>query len=922
VAINGTSAGLRLLTLGSLRLVDADGRDVGAGQRKLLALLAYLAVEAPHAPTREQLATLMWGERRDENARASLRQALFQLKRLVGPTLDVAGEVIALRTDAIEVDVTVLQNDVARGDYRAAVLRWNGEFLAGADDVGGESYRTWLDAERARVRELVARALDAVTSEASARGAWAEAASWAERWTYADPLAEGPARRLVEALSLAGRGAEALARHAAFVARHRAELGVGPSEDFVRLGARLERRARATEVNPARGAAALLPSEFVGRGDAFHTLTTARRDARTAGPIVVIIEGEVGAGKSRLVEELVRSIVSERSDELVLLHTVADATDSDTPLATARRLLSRLADAPGLLGAPPAALADLAVVVPSIAEHLAGLPARPLDRPLDDGIARVLTDVAAEAPIVVALDDVAYADAESRRLLFSVLRRIRSAPIVCFLTTEPGGVRATEELRGAGSVRRIKLTPLQMPDVELLLASMLRFAPESRREAAQRIVAQVGSYPLDVVETLTTLVDREYLAPDGTGTWRLVEHARGERIPLAATLRAAIGRRIDSLDENARLVLEAAAVAPASTNAPALARFVNRESESVADSLEELTRRRLVRAAPSSDSTASAYEISSEWIRRVVAERIPADRRAALRAGGAHDVASMLSPPGDRWLERLESRYEIGAVIAEGKLVSMLEARERGSGRPLVLHVLHGGAPIVGPRFMRTLERVAALSHPGVVPLLDFGGATDASFYATPRMGAPSLRERLTRERPLGVEEAVRIGIEVGHALAAAHECEILHGDLRPKHILLTADGAKVAGVGIVQALGGREGPGGPEGTGVTIGAPAYLSPEQLSGESAADARSDIYSLGCVLYEMLVGELPFGGSNRSVIARKLTQAAPSVRARRESLPKQVDRVVRTCLDRVPADRYRTMAEVVEELGKVSEALGL
>jgi serine/threonine-protein kinase len=150
-------------------------------------------------------------------------------------------------------------------------------------------------------------------------------------------------------------------------------------------------------------------------------------------------------------------------------------------------------------------------------------------------------------------------------------------------------------------------------------------------------------------------------------------------------------------------------------------------------------------------------------------------------------------------------------------------------------------------------------------------------------------------------------------ALVYAHGHDVRHGDLRPKHVLLGRSGVMVAGIGLVEALDLAES-GSAGSTAVTIGAPAYLSPEQLAGESNADERSDLYSLGCIVFEMLAGEPPFGGSNlATVLSRKLTQSAPAVSSLRESVPSALDRFVARCLARLPADRYQRGTEAREAL---------
>jgi DNA-binding SARP family transcriptional activator len=924
MSLNGENEpGLRLITLGTTRLVDAAGRDVAPGQRKLLALLAYLARKAPRSVPREQLATLLWGERRDEQARASLRQALFQLRRILGDTLDTGQGTVALKAGALDTDVGALEADVAAGRYREAALRWHGDFLADAEDAGGEVFRTWVDGERAYLRRLLARAVEELAAESTARGAWSEAATWADRWANVLPLDERPHRRLVEALSLAGRSAEAIARHAAFVSRARAELGADPSADFLRLGSQLERRARASApgASASRAAAAIASPDMVGRESAFAELTDAWRDARRGQRTAVAIEGDVGVGKTRLVEEFLRVVESQR-DDAVVLRARAHATEREVPLSTARELLSQLYDAPGLLGAPRSAIAEVAAVVPALGEQVKELPT-PTGRlgALEGAVAQVVDDVAAEVPILMFVDDLPRADAESRRLVASLARQAGTEPVLVVMTTgvaESDRVAMPKDIR---ALRSVKLKPLEVAEVEAMLSSMIDVAQEERRFLAEQLIAETGGYPFDVVEIVRGLVGERLLGRDATGCWRLSAPAHDMRLVIPPAVRDAVRQRLDGLNGPAREILEAAAMVAGPFDAATVAELLGRDATAVLDGLDELIAHRVLRkastAAERDRQDGVSYEIATAAARRTVLEQLSGDRRTALRVAGARRGGTRDTRVSDRataTLVALDARYAIADVRAKGRVVTTYKARDIRDDRDVELHVVRV-APLTGAeRFLTTFERVAALADPGVVPVVDFGVTPDALFYATAPVDGQSLRERLARERPLSIDESIRTATDVARALVAAHMAGVIHGDLRPKHITVTSDGAVLASLGLVEALGAQSGGTAPDGTGVTIGAPAYLSPEQFTGEAPADARSDIYSLGCILYEMLAGELPFAGSHHVLLARKLTQPAPSVRERRDNVPKQLDRMLRKCLARVPADRYSTMAELLTDLG--------
>jgi serine/threonine-protein kinase len=290
------------------------------------------------------------------------------------------------------------------------------------------------------------------------------------------------------------------------------------------------------------------------------------------------------------------------------------------------------------------------------------------------------------------------------------------------------------------------------------------------------------------------------------------------------------------------------------------------------------------------------------------------DGNGGWRLAGTAETAQ--ATPADFVSRSLRGRYTTERVVYKGGILTTYAAVDVVAGRRVELHVPNRrlAAPAEAAHFVRTLQRVAALAHPGILPIADYGVAGGVLFYATPEIDAESLRERLAHERPLAVDESMRIATEIARVLTHAHERGVHHHDLRPKHVLVGHSGVLLARLGLAEALSATpSADGAPDDTGVLIGAPAYLSPEQLADESAADARSDIYSLGCVLYEMLAGEPPFGGRGRGLIARKLSDPPPAVRSMRSDVPEALDQLVRRSLSRMPADRFRSADEIVDAL---------
>jgi len=263
----------------------------------------------------------------------------------------------------------------------------------------------------------------------------------------------------------------------------------------------------------------------------------------------------------------------------------------------------------------------------------------------------------------------------------------------------------------------------------------------------------------------------------------------------------------------------------------------------------------------------------------------------------------------------LTGRYTIEHELGRGGMATVYLAQDLKHGRPIALKVLRPElAAALGPgRFLREIEIAARLTHPNILPLHDSGDAGGLLYYVMPYVDGESLRSRLAREGPLPLDQALEIAREVASALGYAHEHGVVHRDIKPENVLLESGHAVVADFGVARAVWELAGDRLTE-TGIAVGSPAYMSPEQAGAEERLDGRSDIYALGCVLYEMLVGEPPFTGPTpRAVAAKHLRQSVPSARITRPGVPAAVDRVIRTALAKVPADRFSDAAHFAAAL---------
>jgi len=279
--------------------------------------------------------------------------------------------------------------------------------------------------------------------------------------------------------------------------------------------------------------------------------------------------------------------------------------------------------------------------------------------------------------------------------------------------------------------------------------------------------------------------------------------------------------------------------------------------------------------------------------------------------------------PQDALAAALADRYTIERVLGRGGMATVYLADDLKHRRKVAVKVLHPqlAAVIGAERFLREIEIAANLTHPHILPLYDSGevSASDDApasigflFYTMPYIEGESLRDRLNREGQLPLDDAIRIAREVADGLTYAHEHGVVHRDIKPENVLLSGEHALIADFGIaraVSAAGERL-----TETGLSLGTPEYMSPEQATGSPQVDGRSDVYSLGCMVYEMLVGEPPHTGPNPQAIAAKiLTQPVTPVRQSRATVPQAVDSAVAKALAKLPADRYATARDFASAL---------
>jgi serine/threonine-protein kinase len=279
----------------------------------------------------------------------------------------------------------------------------------------------------------------------------------------------------------------------------------------------------------------------------------------------------------------------------------------------------------------------------------------------------------------------------------------------------------------------------------------------------------------------------------------------------------------------------------------------------------------------------------------------------------------MVSETPERLVAALSERYRLERELGQGGMATVYLAQDLKHDRRVAVKVLRPelAAVIGAERFLREIKTIANLQHPHILGLIDSGEVQGTAYYVMPYVEGVSLRDRLIREKQLPIADAVRIATEVASALDYAHRHGVIHRDIKPENIMLHDGAALVADFGIALAVSSAGGTRMTE-TGMSLGTPHYMSPEQAMGEREITARSDVYALGCVLYEMLSGDPPFTGSTaQAIVARVMTEAPRPLTSQRRTVPPQVEAAVFTALEKLPADRYATAAEFAAALVNVN-----
>nr|MBA3895518.1 AAA family ATPase [Gemmatimonadales bacterium] len=542
---------------------------------KAIALLAYLTLE-PRPHSREALADLLWGESPEAEARASLRQVLKQVRTSLGDVVRCDRQVVELaqplRCDVAEFVVK------AEPDPEAAAAIDIPRFLAGFSIRHAPRFDDWIAETRESLLRRYTGVLGALARDAMDRRRWREAAERADRWLACDHLSEEAARVAIEARYLGGDRGAALSRLVEYRTLLLRETGCEPSQALIALGHRIETEA-AQAPRPVSdewyARAASFEASLIGREEEWNTLVKAWKDAAKGVRRIVLVEGEAGIGKSRLVEEFLRTVVADGVTVLRGRGYDATAAVPFTPIVEALR---GAMEAPGLAGTDPEWLTESARLLPELRQRFPGLAepepgADPTDAwRLYEGIAQLIASLAAERPVVISVDDLQWCDEDSCKLIQFLARRLEGSPLLWLGTVTLGelerdapAARLCRTLRAKAGAETIALSGLDEEEVWRLVREMGHVStPTGARRFARRIYRITGGNPFYIFELIKAMFVQGLLAADEqSGEWTAAPSAleTGREFPVSQTVHDVIAEQVDRLPRELGEVLITVAVA-------------------------------------------------------------------------------------------------------------------------------------------------------------------------------------------------------------------------------------------------------------------------------------------------------------------------------------------------------------------------
>lgn len=589
---------LRLTSLGRLELLAGE-RPVLVGRRKVLGLLAYLARHSGRPVRRELLADLLWPATPD-TSRQSLRQALTELREVLGPGLVADADQVTLGPATIQLDLRLVEADVGSGRWMAAAERIGGEFLPGLDYLGDEAWREWLEQERGALSRAAATVFEHLVGESEARGEWHQAYRHAERWRRVlpeDERAEAAVNRLLLFTSTPAT------RHA------------------------------------VRG---LATPALIGRDSQLAVLQSAWGLAQRGEGRVVLVEAEPRYGASRLLEEFTRAITAA-TPRATVVSVRGYTSERHEAHGLTRAIMSRLITAPGIAGTPGELLAALQPIAPEISERFPGLSAKS-QRTVAEAFHRCLVEVAAEAPLLVTVDDTDQADGESIDALRHLVRHPPGGGLLV-LSGRPESwtpaVEGADVRQAAAHLNRIALDGLDESELNSLIQSMAAFDPGTAAALAGRLRQEIGGAPGHAVEILRLMVEGGELAMDDSGTWRL--RSENAPLPLPPGIAERTRARMSALSEGARALLEAGATLGEPAPGQVLGAVAGLNPWQ--DAVGELLSRRWIREQ---QSHPGELAFADEASRRAVYGAIPPGRRRSLHLAAARALDRSTLPQDAR----------------------------------------------------------------------------------------------------------------------------------------------------------------------------------------------------------------------------------------------------------------------------------